>query len=321
MTESLIVDELDLRLVQALQLDGRAAFSAIAEVLGVSAHTIARRYRRLHSSAGLRVVGRLAPGPVERPRWMVRLRCAPDAALTIATALARRSDTSFIALVSGGTELICVTEAADDETAESLLLRKLPRTPAIVAVTAYRLLRTFYGGPDGWFTKIDALTPEQVAALRPRARIPASVPELDDLDHALLTELRQDGRASHVTLQASTRLSEPSARRRLDRLRTSGTVYFDVQLDPGVLGYHTIAMLWLTTTPAALEPAGTALALHPEVAFAAATTGASNLVAAVVCPTADALYTYLTRRVPALTGIQQVETAPVIRQIKQLATP
>lgn len=44
--------------------------------------------------------------------------------------------------------LICVTESIDDEVAESLL-RKLSRTPMIVSVIAYCLLRTFYRGPDG----------------------------------------------------------------------------------------------------------------------------------------------------------------------------
>lgn len=314
MTESLIADELDLKLVHALQLDGRAAFSTIAEVLGVSAHTIARRYRRLRSSAGLRVLGRLGPGPVERPRWIVRLRCTPDAAHSVAAALARRPDTSFIALLSGGTELFCATESAGDE---ALLLRSLPRTRGVVDVTAHRLLHTFYGGQNGWFAKIDALSAEQVGALRSPARTPAP-PELDDLDHALAAGLRQDGRASHVTLQATTRLSEPSIRRRVNRLRATGALYLDVQLDPTLLGYRTIALLWLTTSPAALEPVGAALAQHPEVAFAAATTGASNLVAAVICPDAEALYTYLTDRVPALHGIQRIETAPVIRQVKQL---
>src|SRR3954447_5816865 len=39
-------DELDRRLVHALQIDGRAPFSAIADVLGVSDRTVARRYAR-----------------------------------------------------------------------------------------------------------------------------------------------------------------------------------------------------------------------------------------------------------------------------------
>ncbi|MYR89980.1 AsnC family transcriptional regulator, partial [Streptomyces sp. SID685] len=42
-------DELDRRLVHALQIDGRAPFSTIAEALGVSDRTVARRYARLRS--------------------------------------------------------------------------------------------------------------------------------------------------------------------------------------------------------------------------------------------------------------------------------
>ncbi|WP_405181618.1 AsnC family transcriptional regulator [Nocardia sp. NBC_01377] len=320
MTKSLIVDPLDVRLVQALQLDGRASFSSIAEVLDVSPHTVARRFRRLRSSAGLRILGRFGAGEGERPRWTVRLRCAPDTAQEVAGALARRADTSFIVLVQGGAELVCFIDSEDDKTAESLLLRQLPRTSSIVAVDAHRLLHTFYGGPDGWFAKIDAMTAEQISALRPIARTRVSAPKPDSIDRALVAELSRDGRAGHPRLGAVTRLSEPSVRRRLTRLCDTGTLYFDIQLDPGLLGYHMIALLWLSTTPAALESVGAELAVHPEVAFAAATTGPSNLVAAVICPSAEALYTYLTHRIATLDGIQRIETAPVVRQVKQLTT-
>src|ERR1700722_16375393 len=50
-----VPDALDLQLVYALQLDGRASFSLIGEVLGVSDQTIARRYHRLRSAGLLRV--------------------------------------------------------------------------------------------------------------------------------------------------------------------------------------------------------------------------------------------------------------------------
>ncbi len=82
-------------------------------------------------------------------------------------------------------------------------------------------------------------------------------------DRALMACLRHDGRAGHVALQAAVGLSEPSIRRRIDRLRATGVLYFDVQLDPG---RRTIALLWLTTAPSALDDAGRALGRHPEVA-------------------------------------------------------
>ena len=55
--ESITVDDLDRQVAQCLGVDGRASFSAIAEVLGVSDQTVARRYRRLRSAGVLRVVG------------------------------------------------------------------------------------------------------------------------------------------------------------------------------------------------------------------------------------------------------------------------
>ena len=47
-------DQLDIQLLHALQIDGRALFSLIADVLGVSHQTIARRYNRLRSAGMLR---------------------------------------------------------------------------------------------------------------------------------------------------------------------------------------------------------------------------------------------------------------------------
>ena len=49
-------DQLDRQLLQALQLNGRAPFSRIAEVLEVSDQTIARRYSKLRSTCALRVL-------------------------------------------------------------------------------------------------------------------------------------------------------------------------------------------------------------------------------------------------------------------------
>ncbi|MFE9320071.1 AsnC family protein [Nocardia sp. NPDC052278] len=57
------LDDLDLQLLHALQIDGRAAYSTIAQVLGVSSRTVARRYGRLRTSGLVRVTGVAAPGP------------------------------------------------------------------------------------------------------------------------------------------------------------------------------------------------------------------------------------------------------------------
>jgi DNA-binding Lrp family transcriptional regulator len=316
--ESGLLDDLDRRLAHALQLDGRASFSAIAAVLGVSDQTVARRYRKLRSSGVLRVVGVPEAAPLGQVHWLVRLRCVPDAAAAIAAALARRDDTQWVSLMSGGTEIVCFIRAPLREETDGLLLGRLPRTPRVVSMTAYRLLRRFAGGPAGWPGRSNALSPSEVASLR---RAPSDVsyrPEPGDA--GLLTALAHDARADMSTLAVASGRSESTVRRRLEHLRTSGALYFDVEVDAALLGYPLTATLWLTVAPSALEPAGRALASHPQVAFAAATTGPANLVANVGCRDDAALYAYLADDLGSLPGVQQVETAPMIRTLKRFGT-
>lgn len=71
--------------------------------------------------------------------------------------------------------------------------------------------------------------------------------------------------------------------------------------------------------PASVAEAGAALAGHPEIAFAAATTGPTNLYASVVCANQRELYQYLTTRVAALSAVSHIETAPVIKTVKRAA--
>ncbi|WP_308285439.1 Lrp/AsnC ligand binding domain-containing protein [Actinoplanes hulinensis] len=50
----------------------------------------------------------------------------------------------------------------------------------------------------------------------------------------------------------------------------------------------------------------------------AATTGATNLMATVIRRDMAAFYRYLTERVSGLDGVDRVESAPLLRHVKQL---
>ncbi|MEW9519411.1 Lrp/AsnC family transcriptional regulator [Streptomyces tubercidicus] len=329
-----------------------APFRTIAEVLGVSEHTVARRYRRLRAHGVLRVAGVLNGVLLGHTPWTLRLQCTPDAGEALATALAARSDTAFVHLLSGGTEISCnvLTSCADER--DALLLRKLPRTSRVTAVSAHLLLRAT-ALPHTW-AGAAWLSAEQARRLQPLEPTPAPDPPApsaapdppapsaapdppapsaapdppapsaspdppvpDAQDRAMLDLLAHDGRTGYRALAAAARVSDSTAKRRLEALHRSGVLRYAVDIAPAALGFPTEARLWMSVRPAALAEVAGAMAAHPEVSFAAMTTGPSNLVAAVNCRNTDGLCRYLTERVAALDGIRSMETAPVIRTLKR----
>jgi DNA-binding Lrp family transcriptional regulator len=319
--DTITIDDLDRQLAQCLGMDGRASFSQLAEVLGVSDQTVARRYRRLRSAGVLRVVGLKARKQLGSLGWFLRIRCVPGAGPAIAAALARRADTAWIQLLSGNTEVLCTLRGDAREDREALLA-KLPRGERIVDVTAHSLLHMFTGGPDalGFLQVLPASRVEplqQPARASQAASQAGSHVELGELDFALFDALGVDGRASHAELAAATGWSESTVRRRMDQLRAVGVLYFDVELDMPAFGFQSATWLWLSVPPADLAAAGAALAKFPEVAYAAATTGAANLAACVICRDETEFYEFLTAKAATLPGVQRVETAPIIRTVKQ----
>jgi len=320
MVDVITIDEVDRQLTQCLGVDGRASFSAIAEILGVSDQTVARRYRRLRSAGLLRVVGLPAFKTGGTASWFLRMRCVPGSGEAIATALARRADTAWVQLLSGDTEVMCSLRGVPREETASLLAR-LPRSNRIVAVTAYSRLHMFAGGPYS-LGFLDVLPTERMAPLRQKARGDGVgdgvvVVEPCELDNALFAALALDGRAPYADLAAATGWSETSVRRRVDQLRDAGALFFDLELDLPAFGFRSMAWLWLSVPPSHLAAVGEAMAAFPEVAFATATTGPANLTACAICRDEEELYQFLTGKVGPLPGVERVETAPVIRIVKQ----
>ncbi|PKV88698.1 Lrp/AsnC family transcriptional regulator [Streptomyces sp. TLI_146] len=310
-----MLDEIDRALVHALHLDGRAPFARIAAVLEVSTQTVARRYRRLRAEAGLRVVGLVDPAKAGLAQWMVRLSAVPRAAQDLAQALARREDTSWVKLASGGTEIVAIVHAP-----QTLLLREIPRTAGVTAVSAHYVLHLYLGGPTAWRGRARTLDAEQQRALDP-----VSVPDEEadgsrglptPADEPLLAALRRDGRTPLAELADATGWSPATVARRLAELRASRALFFDVEVDNTLFGAATQALLWMSVTPAHLDQVARELARHDELAFVAATTGPSNLVAQALCPDPAALHHYLTHRLGALEAIRTLETAPVLRTVK-----
>jgi DNA-binding Lrp family transcriptional regulator len=318
MPESAMLDQLDRQVVRALQLDPRAPFSLIAEVLGVSEQTVARRYRKLRGDGYLRVMGLVSPRGLGVTEWLLRIGCRPGGARRLADALARREDVSWVTLSSGGSEIVCVVRSLSEQQSDELLLQRLPATSQVLSLATHAVLHRFAGREADWAGYVGDLTDAQATRLAaPPPAGPADPDLLQPSDAPLLAALALDGRTSYAALAKQAGWTEGRVIRRVEALREAGILYFDVDLATTALGFKASAYLWLIVEPARLATVGEEISRHAEVPFAAAITGSANLVTSVVCRDSEALYEYVTTKISAAAGVRQLEISPVLSRIKQ----
>jgi DNA-binding Lrp family transcriptional regulator len=330
MQKTITFDELDHKLIHALQLDGRVPFARFAQLLEVSEQTVARRFRRMSSAGVLRVVGMVDNAALGESTWMVRIQSRPDAAGAIAEALAARDDVGWVSLTSGGAEILCSARSRTSQERDELLLRRLPNTGQVTGFSANATLHRF-DHPASWTTGLGELTADQAEALTTegigggarsadtwssdrRRETDLVLSREDDL---LLAELAFDGRTPIARLAQVTGWTPGRVSRRMEELMHSGLLYFDTEIAVEALGFRSMAMLWIAVTPAELQATGAALAGHQEVVFAAACTGVSNLVCVASCRDFQHLYHYVSEGLGALPAIRRLEISPILRRLKQ----
>ncbi|WP_244409483.1 AsnC family transcriptional regulator [Streptomyces albofaciens] len=304
----------DQRLIAALQCDGRLSAERAAEVLGENPRTVHRRWRALTGDGTVKVVA-VPVRPDSVGALFLRIKVLKGKLDALTAALAARPDVPFIDLSASGDEITAVS-LTEPGSRDHLVFRQLPATPAVASVSAATVLHVFAEASD-W--RHDVLTPEERAALTlpPGDFGPpggGSVP--DPVDRDIMAALQDDARTPAAAIAARTGHPASTVRRRLARLMADGRLSTQVVVDPKRLGLHIDANVMMQVPPDHLNTVGRALARHPAVHGAFATTGAANLHAAVWVRDLAALYRLITHDLTGL-GISGVETVLVGHAVKR----
>jgi DNA-binding Lrp family transcriptional regulator len=304
------MDDVDRRIVAALQQDGRATWREIAVVVGSSESTVARRARSLLDSRSVCVTGQADAGRLGLgDAVLVQLKCEAGAVGDVARTLTDRADVRFLARVTGAFDIV-LDRIVPSRRALARFLDELTHTVGGIKETATdSVLRTFKTSYD-WSGDLlggRAMAPGAQASdpdPAPRAR------PLDTADLQLLQLLGQDGRRAYKELAAELGLSEAMVRRRVASMVGQGDLQFATLVDPAALGYEVEAFVRLRVDLGALERIAHTLAGLREVRYLAATSGESHLVCEVIVRSADELYRLLTGTLGSLEGIRHVAVMP-----------
>ena len=120
------LDETDLAIIDALQIDGRVAFAQIAEQLGVSPGMIRQRYSRLVEQGFLKVVAITNPIRMGyKTMAMIGIRVEGSKLLDVAEKVSRLDEVIYQVISSGRFDIFAEVVCRDHEDMLRFITEKL----------------------------------------------------------------------------------------------------------------------------------------------------------------------------------------------------
>jgi DNA-binding Lrp family transcriptional regulator len=318
-TTAQALDEVDRRIVAALQLDGRASWREIAAVAGASENTVARRAGRLLDAGAAHIA------IVRDPRCAglghvanVFVRCRSGSQLGVAQALLARPDVWSLAVVTGPYDLFCQVTVATAEDFARVLLTELQHIDGIESTVAETVLRTFKLSYD-WGR--DVLGPEAGRVAAPPSLHDEQPHALSPADTAIVAALTADARRPFSAVAEETGINERTVRRRFEALRHRGCVNVATFVPGQALGFQPEMLLRIEVSPAHLNEAAARLARHRGVRYLAVTLGQVGLFGEVYLPSLDAIYRFTTDDLGSLPGVTGTQIATQLLTLKRGYVP
>ena len=320
-------DDIDRRIVVALQRDGRASWRAIADAVGASTATVARRGQQLISSGLVKVA--IVPtlgsnGPVDS--FLIRINCEPGTQLQVAAELTTHENTRFVSLVTGGYDIMAELVVNGGATQYPHLIEELQSISGVARWRSDFIMHVYKVSLD-WGRQLfaDTINPsegESSASESSSADASSSTASssssysstgephicdpshFDPADRAIVDALREDGRVTFQSVADTLGMNESSVRRRFERLRSTGCVDSLTLVPAPAMGMGAETLLTITVDPRCLEDVAAKLARHPSVRYLSAILDDSALFCEVILPSTADLYPFITSTLSRLEGVQ-----------------
>jgi DNA-binding Lrp family transcriptional regulator len=283
------VDETDLELINALQVMPRASWETLGRALTLDSATVARRWKRLHDAGFAWVTCGVGP-PRHNAFCMayVEIECVPGELDNVQNAFAEQPEVVYIHHVTGPRGLLVVVARRSPALISEYIRDAIEPMPGIR--TYHAEIRTAgYVEASRW--RLRSLDPSQQRALDSRAdpEQALSSMRLDTVDQRIYQLLHEDGRMPFATLAERAGISEPTARRRVNRLLNHNILRLRCDMAQSISGWPVSAVLWANIPPQHLENAVRSLSAVPQVRLCCSLTGSRNLLLMVWLHTLDAL--------------------------------
>lgn len=308
-----VLSETDLALVSALQVAPRAPWSAIGRAVGVDPVTAARRWARLQEERLAWFVVRpsaeqLAPG---RDAVLLKVNCCPGTQVSVAERIAAVREVYAVDLLAGDDDISVILIGKGLGAMRATVDSLVRQDEDVTRVRVY-FLSEVHREDAQW--RLDMLSAAQRSELVPSKAGNVTAPDSDVVDE-IAEVLLEDPRMSLADLGRRMSLSEPTARRLLDRVLRSRAIRLgcDVVASAGGAARGVLVEASVDDPHAA----GRAIAGLPAVLRCAAIVGPANLAVVARFVSLDELATFEAAAAEVAPGWRVTSRATVARSVKR----
>jgi Lrp/AsnC family transcriptional regulator for asnA, asnC and gidA len=152
---------------------------------------------------------------------------------------------------------------------------------------------------------------ESRLAVRSSAR--RTLADLDEHDRSIIRLLQEDGRVSNASIARTIGASEPTVRKRIERLVADQIIKVTAVVNPANSGYNVDILMGIRAEPGKAIHVGSQLGKFEQVLYLGYTTGRFDIIANMLFRSDDELFGFFSDTISQISGIVTTESFSVMR--------
>lgn len=137
--------------------------------------------------------------------------------------------------------------------------------------------------------------------------------DLDECDRSIVRLLQEDGRASNASIARTIGASEPTVRKRIERLVADQIIKVTAVVNPANSGYNVDILMGIRVKPGLALQVGGQLGKFERVLYLGYTTGRYDIIANLLFRSDEELFEFFSDTISKISGILTTESFTVMR--------
>tara|TARA_Y100000052_G_scaffold12388_1_gene12141 strand:- start:960 stop:1937 length:978 start_codon:yes stop_codon:yes gene_type:complete len=300
-----LLTELDSKIIEQLQEDGRRSFSAIARQLDANEKTVRSRVLHLLESGIVQITTVTEPAALGyHSLALLGIRTSPDHSTeAIAEQLASLSHVDYVVTSTGRYNLYAEVICKDIHHLGDVVNNQIGTVAGIVSVETYPYLSLYY--QQAAFSQAAKKEELDSSGVRPR--------EPDQTDREIISILSSDGRMPLQKVADQLNISEAQVRQRVNSMQSTGVLQIMGIVNPMNIGFRSVAWVSIKVSPGtAITAVAESLSKLQNITYVAICSGRFDIHAEIVCRDKGELLDVYDNRIRTVAGLQCVELASYI---------